>query len=327
MAYSIIRFDMRAPGFSPASARDLYGAALDMAAWADEQGFDTLTLSEHHAAEDGFLPAPMPLMGCMVGRTRKVRISVVALLLPLYDPIKLAEDLAILDLASGGRVSIVAGLGYRPVEYEMFGVDWSSRGRVMDESLDLIVRAWAGEPVEYQGRRVHLTPRPLTQPRPPIFVGGMGKLAARRAARLGLPFQPGSNDPEVFETYTSECERLGVEDPLVLPPGSGEMIWVSKDPERTWSRIGPYLLHDAQTYASWQPANQRSAVHSDASSLEELKVEGKYRVLTPEQCLERAREQGAFATFIHFPLCGGTPPELAWESLELYASDVLPHLA
>jgi alkanesulfonate monooxygenase SsuD/methylene tetrahydromethanopterin reductase-like flavin-dependent oxidoreductase (luciferase family) len=326
MAYSILRFDMRAPDFTPTGTADLYSAALDMAAWADEHGFDTVTLSEHHAAEDGFLPAPIPLMGCLVGRTRKVRLSVVALLLPLYDPIKLAEDLAILDIASGGRVSIVAGLGYRPIEYEMFGVDWKGRGRVMDESLDAIVRVWRGEPIELRGRRVHLTPRPLTQPTPPIFVGGMGKLAARRAARFGLPFQPAVNDPEVIETYQAECQRLGVERPLALPPGSGEMIWVSRDPERTWDRIGHHLLHDARTYASWQPANQRSAVHSDATTLEELKAEGKYRVLTPEQCIERAKAQGAFATFIHYPLCGGTPPEIGWESLELYASEVLPHI-
>jgi hypothetical protein len=154
----------------------------------------------------------------------------------------------------------------------------------------------------------------------------MGVLAARRAARFGLPFQPAVNDAAVLEAYHAECARLGVERPLALPPGSGEMIWVSKDPERTWSRIGPYLLHDARTYASWQPANQRSAVHSDATDLEELKAEGKYRVLTPEQCIDRAKGQGAFATFIHYPLCGGTPPEIGWESLELYASEVLPHI-
>ena len=104
------------------------------------------------------------------------------------------------------------------------------------------------------------------------------------------------------------------------------MIWVSDDPDRTWAEIGPHLLHDAMTYASWQPPNHRSAVHSDARSLEELRAEGKYRVLTPEQCIARARERGPLAHFLHYPLCGGTPPDLAWPSLELYADKVMPHL-
>jgi alkanesulfonate monooxygenase SsuD/methylene tetrahydromethanopterin reductase-like flavin-dependent oxidoreductase (luciferase family) len=261
-----------------------------------------------------------------VGRTSRVRIAASALLLPLYDPVKLAEDLAVLDIASRGRVAITAGIGYRPEEYAMLGRDWAGRGRLMDEGLDLLVRAWPGEPIEWNGRRVHLTPKPLTQPKPPVFVGAMSKLGARRAARFGLPFQPAVNTPEVIQLYLSECERLGVENPLVLPPGSGQMVWVSEDPERSWSQIGRHLLHDALTYAGWQPSAQRSAVHSDAKTVEELRREGKYLVLTPEECVKRAEAQGPLAAFVLFPLCGGTPPEIAWESLELYAHKVLPQI-
>jgi alkanesulfonate monooxygenase SsuD/methylene tetrahydromethanopterin reductase-like flavin-dependent oxidoreductase (luciferase family) len=324
MAISILRFDMRSPAFSPAQTGELYAAALEMCSWAEEQGFDVVVVSEHHAVEDGFLPSPVALMGAMVGRTRTLRVSASALLLPLYDPVKLAEDLVVLDLASGGRVSVTVGIGYRPVEFAMFGKDWNARGKLMDECLDVVLRAWSGEPFEWNGRRVHMTTAPLTRPKPPIFVGGMGKLGARRAARFGLPFQPAVSDPEVLELYRSECERLGVENPLLMPPGSGEMVWVSRDPDRTWNQIGSYLLHDATTYHSWQPAHQHSAVHSTASTIDELRVEGKYRILTPEQCVERAEKLGPLGDFGLFPLCGGTPPELAWESLELYANEVLP---
>ncbi len=327
MAYSIMRFDMRSPDFSSARTDELYSAALDMAQFADQQGFHMITLSEHHGTDDGYLPSPLPLAGCMVGRTRRVSISVVALLLPLYDPLKLAEDLAVLDIASGGRVSIVAGLGYRPEEYEMLGREFERRGALMDEGLELLIRAWSGEPFEHEGRRIHLTPRPLTQPRPPVLVGGMSRLGARRAARFGLPFQPAVDDPDVIGLYHEECERLGVADPLVLPPGSGEMIWVSKDPDRTWSLIGPHLLHEARTYASWQPANQSSVVHSKAETVEALRAEGKYRVLTPDECVARASEHGPLASFVLFPLCGGIPPEIAWEGLELYANEVMPRFA
>jgi alkanesulfonate monooxygenase SsuD/methylene tetrahydromethanopterin reductase-like flavin-dependent oxidoreductase (luciferase family) len=322
---NILRFDMRAPGLPPSATRELYEAALDMAAWADAKGFDLIAVSEHHGTEDGFLSSPLPLLGCMVGRTRRVQLSVVALLLPLYEPVKLAEDLALLDIASGGRVSIVAGLGYRPEEYEMLGVDWDTRGRRLDESLDLILRAWSGEPCEWQGRKIRLSPIPLTQPLPPIRIGGTGRPGARRAARLDLPYQPSVNKPDVFEYYREECRRQGVE-PVLLPPGAGEMVWVSQDPDRSWREIGPQLLHDATVYASWQPQGQLSAVHSDARTVEELRAEGKYLVLTPDECIERARRMGAFAATVLFPLCGGIPPKLAWQSLELFASEVMPKL-
>ena len=325
MAFTNLRFDMRHPSFSSASQSELYGAALEMAAFADEQGFDGVVVSEHHGVDDGFLPSPVALMGAMIGRTKTIRVSASALLLPLYDPVKLAEDLCILDIVSGGRANLTVGIGYRPEEYAMFGKDWAGRGKLMDECLEVIVRAWSGEPFEWNGRAIRLTPKPLTQPKPPIWVGGTAKVGARRAARFGLPFQPANNDPEVLGLYVSECERLGVENPMALPPGSGESIWTSEDPDRTWARIGPHLLHDAMTYSSWQPKGQRTEMRSHATTVEELKAEGKYRVLTPEQCLKRAEERGPFCDFTLFPLCGGTPPDLAWESLELYASRVKPH--
>lgn len=322
MALAMLRLDMRAPSFSPARAPELYAAALEMSAWAEEHGFSTIVLSEHHGVEDGYLPSPLTLAGCIAGRTRSVGIGIMALLLPLYDPVRLAEDLAVLDLASGGRVGVTAGLGYRPEEYELLGADWKGRGRVMDEYLEVLLRAWRGEPFEWRGRRVAISPLPVSQPHPFLAVGGAGRNAARRAARFGLPFQPSAQSQEIFELYRSECERLG-HVPVLLPPGAGEMIWVSEDPDRSWSEIGRYLLHHAISYASWQAANLASVVNTEATTVEALRAEGKYRVLTPDECVAYARSGAAL---IHFPLCGGTPPDLGWRSLELYAAKVLPRL-
>jgi hypothetical protein len=130
----------------------------------------------------------------------------------------------------------------------------------------------------------------------------------------------------MFAAYQDECAKRG-KSPLLLPPGSGEMIWLSRDPDRTWNQIGAHLLHDAVGYAGWKPADQqKSAVHSSATSVESLRAEGLYRVLTPEQAIERGKAQGVFATFVLFPLCGGTPPEIGWETVRLYAEEVLPAL-
>jgi alkanesulfonate monooxygenase SsuD/methylene tetrahydromethanopterin reductase-like flavin-dependent oxidoreductase (luciferase family) len=327
MAISVIRFDQRVPAFSAVTPRDLYAAALDMAAFADEQGFQIATLSEHHGVEDGYLPSPLVMAGAIAGRTKRITINFAALLVPLYDPVKLAEDLAVLDLASGGRIMVVAGLGYRPEEYVALGREWSRRGKLLDEALEVLKRAWTGDAFEYRGRMVRVTPLPCTKPHPTIFVGGSTAAAAKRAARFGLPFAPPLHDPELAALYMSECERLGVKGGFVLSPGEPATTFVAKDPERAWEALGKHMLHDAMTYASWQRPEQRSYQHSRATNVAELRAEGKYRVLTPDQCVEIAKQQGPFSTFVHAPLCGGTPLELGWESLRLYASEVLPRLA
>lgn len=327
MAVSSIRFDMRAPDFGEASRAELYAAALDMCAWADEQGFRAAVLSEHHCVDDGFLSSPLTLAGMIVGRTRRLAVAVSALLAPLYDPVRLAEDLATLDVASGGRVSITAGLGYRPVEYEALGVDFRRRGALLDECLRVLLDAWSGEPFSHRGATFRVTPVPLTQPHPFVCVGGSTPAAAKRAARFGLPFAPPLHDDELNALYLSECARLGVAAPIVIDPGEPVMTWISNDPEKTWSEIGPYVLHEARSYASWQRDDQRSFQHSRGTTVEQIRAEGKYRVITPEQAIAWANAVGPDATFHHFPLGGGIPPRIGWESLRLYADAVLPHLA
>jgi alkanesulfonate monooxygenase SsuD/methylene tetrahydromethanopterin reductase-like flavin-dependent oxidoreductase (luciferase family) len=326
MAISVLRFDLRAPARFGAKHAELYEAALDMARFADEHGFDSISLSEHHGVEDGFLPSPLLVAAAMASRTSRVHIGISALLAPLYDPVKLAEDLAVLDLVSHGRVATTLGMCYRREEYAMFGRRFEERGKLLDEWLEVLLRAWRGERFTWQGRTVQVTPAPFTQPHPPIFVGGQSRQAALRAARFGLGYQPASNDPEMERTYLDACKERGVT-PQLRPPGTGEMIWVSRDPERTWAAVGEHLLYEARVYSAWQPAaQQRSTVHSRATTVDELRREGLYRVLTPEQCLERAKAQGPWAAFVLYPLCGGTPPALAWESVRLYADEVLPKL-
>ena len=325
MTLSILRLDMRAPDVAKATHPELYAAALDMCAWAEEQGFAMVSLPEHHGVEDGYLPSPLTLAGVIAGRTRRIRISIMALLLPLYDPVRLAEDFAVLDLASGGRIGITAGLGYRVEEYEMLGIDWKNRGRVMDEKLDVLLQALRGEEFDWNGRRGRMAPLPGRRPLPFISVGGTGRNAARRAARVDLPFQPSVMDEAVFDFYRAECERLG-RVPVLMPPGPGEMVWVSEDPDRSWAEIGQYLLYQAMTYASWQGTNSGgSVVNSEATTIASLRAEGKYKILTPDQCIEYA-QRNPDGAIVHFPLCGGTPPELGWQSLELYASKVLPYV-
>ncbi|MAE95380.1 MAG: LLM class flavin-dependent oxidoreductase [Deltaproteobacteria bacterium] len=310
-----------------AEPQALYGAALEMARYADEHGVYNITLSEHHGVDDGFLPSPIALMGAMAGATKQARLHVSALLVPLYDPVKLAEDLVVLDHLSQGRTGITAGIGYRPEEFSMFGRAWPGRGKLFDECLEVMLRAWRGERFEWQGRAVHVTPAPYTDPHPVLWMGGQSTTGARRAARLGLPFQPAKNDDEMVQLYYDECERLEVEEPLVIPPGTGEMFWISEDPDRSWAEIGPHLLHEATCYRSWQREGQESIVTSEALTVEALRAEGLYKILTPDEAVARAEADGPAAAFPLYPLCGGTPPDLAWRSLELFVGKVLPRIS
>src|SRR5437899_10673193 len=122
MAMIGIRFDLRAPAFGTATHAELYAACLEQCAWADGQGLDLVVLSEHHGVDDGYLPAPLTLAAAIAGRTKRININIAALLVPLHDPIRLAEQLAVLDLASGSRGGFVGGLGYAHGELEGVGI-------------------------------------------------------------------------------------------------------------------------------------------------------------------------------------------------------------
>src|SRR5688572_17203361 len=136
---------MRAPSFGAASAAELHRAALDMAAWADRVGIHAVALSEHHGTGDGYLPSPIVAASAIAARTERILINISALLLPLHDPLRVAEDLAVADLLSGGRISVVLGLGYREEEYTMFGAPWADRGAHFDECIQVLLDAWSGE--------------------------------------------------------------------------------------------------------------------------------------------------------------------------------------
>jgi alkanesulfonate monooxygenase SsuD/methylene tetrahydromethanopterin reductase-like flavin-dependent oxidoreductase (luciferase family) len=318
-----LRFDMRAKD-GPASAGDLYTAAVEMAAWAEEHGAAAAVVSEHHASPDGYLPAPLLLASALAARTERLPIQVAALLVPLHDPVALAEQMAVLDLLSRGRVSYVCAVGYRPEEYAMFGRDFRARGRRIEECLDVLRRAWTGEPFEWDGRRICVTPRPATPGGPLLFMGGNSEAAVRRAARLGMGMLTQGGNASLERVYREECAAHGLAPkPFLNPPVDlPTSCFVAEDPDRAWRELGPYLLHDAQMYAAWMGGAHSAVSKSVASSVDELRREnGAYRIFTPAEAVAQIRKAGMLMLQ---PLSGGIPPKLAWPSLELLAAKVLP---
>jgi len=319
-----LRFDMRLrDGF--ASAPELYRAALEMAAWGEQHGAALAMVSEHHAASDGYLPAPLVLASAMAARTTRLPIQIAALLVPLHDPIELAEQMAVLDILSGGRVSYICALGYRPEEYAMFGRDIRQRGKRMEACLAAMKQAWRGEPFEYEGRPVQVTPRPSTPGGPALFMGGNAPEAVRRAARLGMGMLTMGGNAELNAIYERACAEFGTKPQLFINPvgDSPSTCFIARNADEGWREIGPYMLHDAEMYASWFK-EMGTITKSTALDVGALRAEqGNYRILTPDEAVARIRQHGALMLQ---PLCGGLPPKIAWKSLELLASDVLPRV-
>ncbi|MBV8690643.1 MAG: LLM class flavin-dependent oxidoreductase [Actinobacteria bacterium] len=326
MAMPTIRFDLRLPDFATTTRDAQYAAALEQAAWAEQHGFATAVLSEHHGTDDGFIPSPLVMAGAIAAKTSRIHITISALLVPLHDPLRLAEDIAVVDHISRGRLAIVAGLGYRPEEFEMFGVDRTKRGRILEEHVEVMRKAWTGEPFEYRGTTVQVSPTPYSQPHPLLFIGGSTEIAARRAARLQLPMFPAIGDPALADIYNEECAKVGYQGWVMLPQGPG-FVHVTEDPEKAWAQIGRHALFDAETYSAWQTPGQRSNVHVAAQTVDDVKASGVYRIVTPDECVKLIDDLGPMGALCFHPLMGGMDPDLGWESLELYATKVLPRIA
>ncbi len=339
MARLSMRFDLRVPPFAETTFADQHRAMLEMATWADRVGVQTIPLSEHHGDPAGFTSAPLTLAAAILARTDRVAVSIQAALVPLHDPVRLAEQIATIDCLAPGRMSVVLGAGYRQAEFSMAGIERSDRGRLVEECVAVMRSAWSGKPFEWRGREILATPPPATPGGPELFVGGKTVAGARRAARLHCRFSPAVASLEVIEAYFEESARVGFEKADVYGcetldefreqhapggPVAPGFVMVSADPESTWNRIGRYAAYDALTYAAWQ----EDGVVSDwavpgAETWEDLRESGSYAVVTPEECVALAERDGHL--MLH-PLMGGIEPGLAWNSLRLFEAEVLPHL-
>jgi alkanesulfonate monooxygenase SsuD/methylene tetrahydromethanopterin reductase-like flavin-dependent oxidoreductase (luciferase family) len=320
-----LRYDMRQP--DPGAPLDAYyAAAVEQCAWADGLGFETVFIAEHHGIEDGYVPSPIVLAAAIASQTNAIELHLSALIVTLHDPLRLAEDLAILDILSGGRLTITAGMGYRPHEFEMFGLDFKSRLKIYIEALEVLQQAWTGEPFEFRGRTVRVTPRPIQRPGPKLLMGGSATASAERAARMGLGYSPAT--PELYDIYRQECAKLGLGEPPPFAYPQPTFLFVTDDPDRDWPVVGPHVMYNSNSYVAWATERKVGGTrYTPLESIEELKAQPIFQVVTPEQCVDFARTLGPDGELSIQPLMGGLDPEVSWRSLRLFEEKVLPGLA
>ncbi|TDC93902.1 LLM class flavin-dependent oxidoreductase [Actinomadura sp. 7K507] len=321
-----MRFDMRNPAEAGTSMADRYEAALDMAEWADRMGFYTIVLSEHHGSEDGYLPSALTMAAAMAARTKRVRIRVAALVAAFHDPVRLAEDAAVVDNLSRGRLDLVVGAGYVPSEFDMFAVDIKDRVRRTVEAVTVLRDAWSGRPFEHRGSTISVTPAPCTPGGPPLELGGSSEGAARRAARLGVGFM--AADAGIWAFYRDETIRLGRPDPGPYLGGDTGFVHLAHDVEEGWRRIGPHAVYESNAYGRWlhESGPGTADVYRRADSVADVRASGQYRVLRPDDLVAELAERGPLAIGLMHPMMGGIPPEVAWDSLRLLETEVLPRL-
>lgn len=312
-----VSFDMRAPDFG-APPPELYDAALEMIEYADAQGIDQVIFPEHHRSEDGYNPVPALMGAAAAARTKDIAIVLGAIVLPLHDPVEVAETIAVTDLISGGRLHAVLAAGYVEDEFRAFGKSMHDRARLMDHGLKIITRALAGERFQDGNREVFV--RPLPQSRPPkLYVGGGVRASARRAVKFGLGFW-GLND-DVIPIYEQECRKLGRKPGPVMRTSVG--VHVAEDPDAAWAQIGKHVLHLVGSYAAWSSdASTSSSPFHGLDTVEAIRAAGIVRVVSPDECVELARTRPIALT----PLLSGLSPEVGWKSLELFAQKALPRI-
>jgi len=318
------------PGSGKSTAK-VYGEILDLFTLAETLGFGAAYVFEHHFTDDDYMASPMVAATAIAARTKQMRIGPDIAILPLYDPIRVAEDGAVLDLLSNGRLDFGVGLGYRPEEYAGYGLDIKRKGSRANEALEIIRRLWQGETVSFHGKhfnmdRVKLSPRPVQQPNPPIWVGGFSKAAARRAARYGDGYI-GPSNRAIYEMYLAELKAAGKDPARARVMGGDMWLIVAEDPGRTFAAYAPHLIYWFNAYSRWFEGTDTSPwPHFD--NAEELLAGGFVNVVTPEAAVKLIKERTTEVPVEMYTMML-SPPGIAISavetSLELFANKVMPH--
>ena len=294
-----LKYDLRAPGFGP-PAEELYQACIEQCAWAEQHGFTGVRFHEHHASEDGYLPSPIVMGGVVAGATTKLAIRFSVIVLPVHEPLRIAEDLAVLDIASRGRVELVVGAGYVPYEFTMFGRDVATARAGRAQRADSPRRVDGGG-FDIDGRPARIRPRHYRGRSIPIALGGSSVRAARQAARIADGFDP---VPRRFlDAYLRESAAFG-KDPGWYPGPGHELrlLHVATDPDAAWARIRRYAAHKNEAYTRLGGiGGERVPATPDP---DQLRASGAYRIVTPKECVELLRGLGPDADVQLHPLVG-----------------------
>jgi probable F420-dependent oxidoreductase len=314
-----------------------YRDTIDLVGQVEESGLDGAWVSEHHFAGDGYLPSLLPLLAAYAAVTERIELGTGVVLAPFHDPIRLAEDFAVVDQLSGGRLICGLGIGWRDEEFREFNIPMRSRVRRLEEIVEVMRRAWTEERFDYEGRHfrysgVTVTPKPARVP--PILVGGFVDAAVRRAGRIGDGYissrAPVDRVRAAFQMAAAERASAGHSGPPIV--GVLQNAFVTDDPEGDWPMVRDGIGHQLGTYSGWRagtdvPGRALEVMPPDEEEIRKMTAYGPpeavIEYLTPVAKLLGEYPEGHLVLRLHYP---GMTAEPAARAIELFASAVAPEL-
>ncbi len=324
-------YDFRNPPESGMRTQDLYASILDQVTWLDGLGLDLVWFTEHHFVEDGYLPSWIPVAAAMAARTKQIRFSCDVCLLPFNHPIRLAEDLAVLDNLSNGRVEIGVGMGYAAHEFRGFGFPVSRRLSLTDEGLEVLTRAFTGETFSFTGKRyqfqdVKITPGYVQPGGPPLWVAALAEPGAARAARFNTNLLPQGPRSLALDPWRAALIASG-RDPANYRVGIIKSCLVTDDRERDWPAVREGERRRMAVYNQFRAV---SGGHGGVAGItEEARIPQTWVVGDVDHCVAELaafiREYG-LTDIVTWAVPPGMRPDQMSPSLERFARDVAPRL-
>lgn len=323
-------YDFRNPAQFERPWETLYAETLETIAATETLGFEGAWVPEHHGAEDAYMPSPIVTLAAIAARTKRMRIGSGIALAPLYHPVRFAEDCAVLDILSGGRVAMGLAIGYRRRETAAYGVDFTRRGARFDEFLEIVRRLWAGETVSFEGKHYTIENARVVPRSPrgqiPLYIGGFADKALARVARYCDGY---FGNEEVCEAYAAKLAEQGKDPASARIWIQGLFFAVASDPEAAMEELAPHYHHVNNVYGEWM--NEDKAVGLDdvairTMSLADFKKSGILEIVTPEQAVAKFKGMQARMPIEHFMMMlpPGLPQARFVEYATLFANEVIP---
>lgn len=310
---------------------ELYDEMVELAVFAEEVGLDSVWVSEHHFADDGYLSGIVPSLGALSQATDDVEFGSCIALAPFYDPVRLAEDTATLQLLSDGRLTLGLGIGYREEEFEAFGVPKAERAERTEDAIRLLEGAWSDGPLGYDAEFHHVSPETTVMPkpgRPPrVALGGSAKPAVRRAARMANGWLASPTlDPNDVETRRRDIDAVrnseSLDGEFTVYPGAWGFVADTTD--AAWDALAEpyrYLQQQYEHFGLYEQPTKSAADHREDSGA----VFGDpTEVVETLEAYESAAGDDAHFVFRVFP--PGVDHDAARRCLELLGDEIAPQL-
>jgi len=323
-------------GFIPIEGGHYYRDALEEVVRAEDLGFDSVWMEEHHSVTDHYWPSPLPVLAGFATRTTRMRLGTDILVAPFYHPVRLAEDAAMLDVMSGGRFVLGIAIGYKPDEFALYGAALEKRGARFEEQLAVMKALWTQDRVAFHGTYYtvdgRLEPRPVTRPHPPVWIGGWGDITLRRAATLADNWVPGPTADLARllagkQQFLANRRAAGRNEAVTEWPLTRDVIIADTDREARELAEKHIMISYRKEYAGgWRHPFIDASIATDLDAL----MQNRFLIGGPDQVVRALRpfvtEYGMTHLIcrVFFP---GMPHRHIMRELELIAKEVRPAFA